>query len=224
MNRASDRSLIWVPLFSAQADMGGLADSVLRIRKHLDDSREYARAMSKFWRRVRYQVTSLALCWETVRLFQDGLPDCGRKTDFVRELARAGSLNHQVLLELVEKGATLMGTESVDLLLEEYALAQQALLRGDPSGVATPEERCRERNRSLLRRRDQYIASRVNETLLCGETGLAFLGGRHSLVDALDRDIELVPLERAPHQMSDGGTSELRPPASRRSEGLCAGG
>jgi hypothetical protein len=44
----------------------------------------------------------------------------------------------------------------------------------------------------LLKRRDQYIARRINDTLLAGETGLIFLGMLHSVRSWLDKDIRVV--------------------------------
>ncbi|MFH1293180.1 MAG: hypothetical protein ABIJ44_03520, partial [Pseudomonadota bacterium] len=44
---------------------------------------------------------------------------------------------------------------------------------------------------SLLKRRDQYIAARINGTLLVGETGILFLGMLHSLGNWLDKDIRV---------------------------------
>jgi len=44
----------------------------------------------------------------------------------------------------------------------------------------------------LLKRRDQYIARRINDTLLAGETGLIFLGMLHSVRSWLDKDIRIV--------------------------------
>jgi hypothetical protein len=50
----------------------------------------------------------------------------------------------------------------------------------------------------LLKRRDEYIAGRINETLRAGETGLIFLGMFHSLSSWLDKDIRVVYLIHQP--------------------------
>jgi hypothetical protein len=57
----------------------------------------------------------------------------------------------------------------------------------------------------LLKRRDEYIARRINETLRAGETGLIFLGMLHSLGSWLDKEIRLVYLI---HQPSGRGEKE----------------
>jgi hypothetical protein len=152
------------------------------------------------WTRIEQAIESLALPYKRVRLYQDGLPVCGREVEIATELAKAGSRNHGLLLRLREKGATIMGTESSELLVEEYQLIKEDFASGKPR-VATREEPRRKALRdSLLKRRDEYIARRVNETLGAGETGLIFLGMLHSVGSWLDKDIRVVypvqPLSR----------------------------
>src|SRR5262249_55932565 len=56
------------------------------------------------------------------RLYQDGLPACGLEEKIVRDLAMQGVPNYRILLKLMERGATLEGTEDPDLLRTEYEL------------------------------------------------------------------------------------------------------
>ena len=55
----------------------------------------------------RQQIEGLDLDRERVRLYQDGLPVSGHESDIVRDLAQAGSPNHQLLLDLMAKGVQL---------------------------------------------------------------------------------------------------------------------
>jgi hypothetical protein len=49
----------------------------------------------------------------------------------------------------------------------------------------------------LLKKRDRYIAGRINTTLGKGETGILFLGMFHSLQGLLDRNIRVIyPVRR----------------------------
>ena len=82
-----------------------------------------AAVVEKMWEQIESVVASLPVTTGTVRVYQDGLPVCGHEQDIVSELAGAGSRNHRLLLELQARGATLMGTESPELLVEEYQLA-----------------------------------------------------------------------------------------------------
>ena len=199
---AGTRALIYIPIIHTQADMGKLAPSVRRVTVQKLGRRAWKRnvdVIEQMWTEICRTVEGWDLPWENVRLYQDGLPRCGREAEIVTDLAGAGSPNHWLLLSLIKKGATLMGTESPDLLLEEYRLVQQILAAKDPGEAARIEARHEARSRSLLARRDQYIARRINESLRAGETGLLFLGMLHSLDSRLAKDIRVTyPIRRPP--------------------------
>jgi hypothetical protein len=124
-----------------------------------------------------------------MRVYQDGLPVCRHEREIVSELAGAGNRNHRLLLELQARGATLMGTESPELLVEEYQLAAAALAPG-----ATVRTRMRQKqlHDTLLDKRDRYIAARINGTLGAGETGILFMGMLHEVARYLDSDIDVI--------------------------------
>jgi hypothetical protein len=200
------RTLIYIPIIHTQADMGKLAPSVRRVTVQKLGRQAWKRnvdLIGQMWEEIRRTVEAWDLPWEKVRLYQDGLPRCGREAEIVADLAVAGSPNHQLLLSLMKRGATLMGTESPDLLLEEYRLVQQILAAKDPKDAARIEARHEPRSRSLLAQRDQYIARRINESLRAGETGLLFLGMLHSLDSRLAKDIRVTyPILRPPRLMA----------------------
>lgn len=188
------RTLIYIPIIHTQADMGALARSVRRVTVQKLGRRAWKRnvdVIEQMWAEICRTVEGWKLPWENVRLYQDGLPRCEREAEIVTELAGAGSPNHRLLLSLMKRGATLVGTESPDLLLEEYRLVQQILAAKDPEEAARVEARHEARSRSLLAQRDQYIAGRINESLRAGETGLLFLGMLHSLDSRLAKDIRV---------------------------------
>jgi len=126
-----------------------------------------------------------------VRLYQDGLPVCGREAEIVADLAQKGSRNHQLLLRLMAQGAILMGTESGELLLQEYQLARQALTSRTPRAAELAARR-RSRGEALLEQRDRFIARRIHETLQKGEAGLLFVGMLHAVERFLPKDIKVV--------------------------------
>jgi hypothetical protein len=188
------RTLIYIPIIHTQADMGALAGAMRRLAIEKLGRREWERnvkAVDQLWGVIRGTIEKLDLPYQRVRLFQDGLPDCGREVQIVTDLAHAGSPNHQVLLFLMGKGATLMGTESADLLLEEYQLAQQVLNAQDLGEAERVQAKQKSLSQSLLEKRDRYIAERINQTLDEGETGILFVGMLHSLHQRLDRDIQV---------------------------------
>lgn len=148
--------------------------------------------VDRIWGEIESALLRLDLHYPRVRLYQDGLPICGRELAIVTELAAAGSRNHQLLLRLASRGATVMGTESAELLVEEYQLIRQLLAAeaskqspamGEPARHALTAE--------VLRKRDEFIAGRINATLLQGEIGILFLGVLHSFSSLLAADIKL---------------------------------
>ena len=186
------KRVIFVPVIHNLADLGSLAESV---RAHYLERfgpavwKERQRAVEKLWEGIRQALDALHLDYCQVRLYQDGLPVCGQESQIVEELAGAGSLNHQLLLELVRKGAVLVGTEDPQLLIREYQLQRRQL--GEPgtgapggypaaSGTRTPSASPGE-SAELLEARDRFIAQRIAATLPEGQTGVLFLGAAHGL-------------------------------------------
>ena len=198
-SRQNSRTLYYFPIIHTQADMGALRGSVVRetLEKmgRIGFNRKMA-AIDRFWTEVERAIEALALSFESVRLYQDGLPGCGREAEIVRELARTGNRNHQLLLRLMDRGATIMGTESADLLVQEYQMAKESLAARPPRAAGVAALR-RALTDALLERRDRFVAQRINETLKPGETGILFLGMLHSLEGYLQQDVKVIyPLHR----------------------------
>lgn len=199
---ASDRrALICIPIVHTEADMGALNEPIqrLKVKKLGKKMWEHNLELVKdFWTQIEQATQDLALSYERVRLYQDGLPVCGHELEIVTDLAKAGSRNYQLLLKLKEKGATLMGTESSELLLEEYELVKQVFTGEMFRGPSRHAARANDLQHSLLQRRDQFMARRISQTLLGGETGLLFVGMLHSVEPWLDQDIRVLhPVRQA---------------------------
>lgn len=198
--RAFSRTLIYLPIVHTQADMGELGGQVTRATLLKVGQRGLQRKLKtieQVWDRLEAALVRLDLSYDRVRLYQDGLPVCGREIELVLDLAQRGSRNHQLLQRLMAQGATLMGTESGDLLRQEYDLARQNLPAPDRGRSAVAAARSRDLSATLLAQRDQFIARRIHDTLNAGETGILFLGLLHAVERYLDRDIRVIrPLPR----------------------------
>lgn len=190
------KRVILVPVIHNFADLGSLAESVRahyvrRFGPQVWGQRE--QAVKRLWDAIRKAIDALALDYRSVRIYQDGLPVCGKEERIVEELAGAGSLNHQLVLELVRKGAMLAGTEDPQLLIREYQLQRRQI---GPAADAAATPSSPNEAAEVLAARDQCIAQRIAATLQSGETGLLFLGAAHRM-DALGSlGIEVVPLHR----------------------------
>lgn len=194
------RTLIYFPILHSQADMGGFRESIRKATLQRSGERAWKRKVTLIeerWAKIEKAIDGLNLAYEKVRLYQDGLPVCGREEQIVADLAEAGSRNHRLLLRLMKKGARLMGTESAALLLEEYELEKCVLSAGSNLDRAGMPARFQALSSSLLKRRDGFIAGRIQTTLLQGETGILFLGLLHSLQEWLEKDIRvLYPIDQ----------------------------
>jgi hypothetical protein len=197
MTGKTTRRLIWVPIIHTQADLGSVSGAVKALYARKIGLKKWDRhvaTIDDLWRRTREAIQSALgpdLDYGKVRLYQDGLPNCGHELRIVKDMTEAGSLNHQLLLELMEKGARLMGTESPELLIEEYELVRGVLKSLETSGKGTLNGQQASRSKDILRERDRCIAGRIADTLEPGETGLVFLGMLHRLQGLLPRDIQL---------------------------------
>jgi hypothetical protein len=199
---ATTRTLIYIPIIHGAADMGALRESVQRITLQKLGEKEWESKIDlidKLWNKIEAAVDELPFPLEKVRVYQDGLPICGIESKIVTEIARSGSRNHRLLVSLMEKGATIMGTESPELLTEEYDLVKRILAAGNSVEAARIEADLKSLSDALLKKRDRYIADRINSTLCPGETGIIFLGMLHSLNGLLDGDIQVIyPLFKYP--------------------------
>lgn len=184
------RVLIIIPVIHDEAEMGSLSGPLKREfmrRVGLAAWERQLNFLEELWNAVRESLSMKKLDYNKVKLYQDGLPVCGREAEIVREVAGQGSTNHQLLSELMQKGATLMGTEDPALLLEEYRRLQESMK--STLDKERPLTANGSHSQDLLRRRDTYIAGRIDETLKEGETGILFIGVTHKVEDYLPRDL-----------------------------------
>jgi hypothetical protein len=182
------RKLILIPIIHTSVDLGSMSESVKahyleRFGPSVWNQREAI--VAKLWNYIQEKINFLDIDYKKVRIYQDGLPVCGFEQEIIQELAKAGSSNHQLILSLIDKGATLMGTEDTQLLIQEYQLQQKS-----KDTLHSQQEKTEEATH-LLEARDQFIVKRIDETLLADETGLLFLGAAHRLDTMKSTDIRV---------------------------------
>jgi hypothetical protein len=167
--------LIYVPVLHSSAEMGSAASAYKAAFVARFGEQKWQERCDKFdaiWAAIAAAIDALNLCPARLKLYQDSLPVCGKEIALTRDLAALGSHNHRLLAALVDKGATLVGTESPELLLEEYRLLQST-------------ERAPDEAAALLHKRDQFIAERIATNLREGETGILFMGALHQVARLL---------------------------------------
>jgi len=152
---------------------------------------EHIKAVDEMWEGIRGRLCKLDVDHSRMRIYQDGLPLCGREMDIVRDVAAQGSQNHRIVLSLVERGASLEGTEDVQLLLKEYQYIQAVNNELEPAEKQKKAKSLSTKKKWLLRQRDRFIAQRIDETLKEGETGVLFAGMAHQIDKYLPKDINV---------------------------------
>ena len=192
-----NRQLIHVPILHCPADMGTLRGGLAAVYVEQFGRRrweEHLALIDKFWQSVRTGLDELDLDYNTVDLYQDGLPVCGKELQIVKETAAKGSDNYQLLMELVTKGATLIGTEDPKLLLQEYRSLKEGLATKLSDDRVAASANDGGHAAELLAKRDAYIARRIGETLFPWRTGILFLGMMHKVQPHLPGDILITRL------------------------------
>ena len=189
------RRLVHIPIIRTSADLGSLSKLVQAHYARVFGKTSWSRredVVKALWGDIEANLDALHLDARKTRVYQDGLPICGFEERIVRELANAGSSNHQVILKLLDRGATLMGTEDSQLLVEEYEMQKQRLAQAADNTPTRKEQG--NRGDRLLEARDRFIAKRIDQTLQDGEVGLLFLGALHRLDTLKAADIRVETL------------------------------
>jgi len=188
------RELIYIPIVHTLADMGALGESVKEASFEKIGKTAWKQKMNlidQLWTKIETCVDLFKLDYEKVHLYQDGLPVCGKEEEIVRELAETGSRNHELLVRLMEKGAQLVGTESPELLEEEYHSYKELLSAESPVSLSRREKMQEEKAKVLLQKRDRFMARRINDDLPAEHVGILFVGMLHSLWHYVDPAIRM---------------------------------
>ena len=188
------RLLILIPIVHSSADMGSMKDALTKetIAKLGEKGwEEQQLRIENFWNEVEKSIDKLRLNPKNIRVYQDGLPYT--KEDMVMKIinktAERGSRNYQIIKKLAEQGAALEGTESPELLIEEYNFIK-AFAEAEGKEREVAKKKYDETKEQLLEKRDAFIAERINATLREGEIGILFIGAHHNVKPKLDFDIK----------------------------------
>ena len=198
------RKLIYVRIIHGQADLGSFAERLTAMaqeRLSAEAWRAHQRQTQEFWGKLGAKVMErvseelAGRSWTRLRIYQDGMPAAGETARrIVEELAEKGSLNYQLVQELMAKGAQLERTEQADLLRQEYRLLRGILAASEPAERDRARQQYARASEGLLARRDRFIAQQIAGTLREGEVGLLFIGALHRVADYLSKDIEVIPV------------------------------
>ncbi|OIN98925.1 hypothetical protein AUJ66_00020 [Candidatus Desantisbacteria bacterium CG1_02_38_46] len=187
------KTLIYVPVIHTSADLGSIAKAVAkRGMAGLGEEfwKEHERTVDGFWDAIMKYFDSIEV--SGFKLYQDGMiadGEIGRK--IVEEGAKKGSKNHEIVLRLLERGASLVKTEDYSLVKKEYDYIKRLTQAKSIPGKIIAYLRYRLIRNKLLRQRDEFIVRQINEFLERGETGILFIGVAHRIIPLLPQWIQL---------------------------------
>jgi len=191
------RTLIYVPMIHSDADLGSTALPLNRKGIEVCGKARWLRhqeIVAGYWETVRSHLDKIDA--HGLAIYQDGLMAdglLGRR--IIEEGAKRGSPNHQIVLDLIIRGATIRKTEDIELLKKEFDRILQ-LAAKETEVDEKIRLQCRIEARQLLAERDRFIADTINQTLQEGEKGVLFIGAFHNIIEELDDDMEIIELKK----------------------------
>ncbi len=200
------RRLLILPIVHSRSDLGSLQAVANQAKVAALGERRaesVAKTVDEFWIAVKQALTSIKLDFARVSIYQDGLPLVPNvalqlEKKIVDDLARSGSPNHQLVQWMMSQGAALVGTESPELLVQEYHAIRRNLTEGYHAEDAA-ESSGKSTGSTLLAQRDRFIAARIDQTLGNEQVGLLFIGMLHQVESYLPEDVEVeYPVGRPP--------------------------
>lgn len=193
------KKLIYVPIIHMSADLGSIANHV--------DKRGIAVFGEEFWKKHRETVSGF---WDSIvnyftnlevkdfKIYQDGMvadAEVGQK--IVEEGVKSGSKNYEIIDDLLKKGAVLVKTEDFALVKEERDRIVKITQAATTTQKLIAYLKYKLAKNRLLKKRDNYIAKRIDETLDYGETGILLIGAYHDIIPKLAKDIQVIEVKEA---------------------------
>lgn len=188
------RRLIYIPVIHSEEDMGSMAEPIKQqyIQKFgIDKWRQHVRTVNDMWEGIEEKIEALKLNYKKVIIYQDGLPLCGKEIEIMEDVAKLGSHNYNMILKMVKKGASLIGTEDARLLVEEYNFIKKFTEITGLDERKRALKRAKKQRDELLIKRDRFIAKRIKETLKTQEAGILFCGIEHEVTKYLPKNIKV---------------------------------
>ena len=144
--------------------------------------------LRRYWGQIRSQVASLEERLGPARhVYHESLTEGG--DEGLRHLEVADPLNHDFVQEKCQAGAKLEATEDHDVLGEAVDLQRCLMLPFTSNKVAT---RLQDWFTDVIRRRNEHISKRIDDTLVGDEVGLLVINERHQVQFPTDIEVFFV--------------------------------
>lgn len=180
------------------ADLGSISSDLDKQGEKLcgeERWRTHKKNVSKFWGIISRYVDSLEA--KNLKIYQDSLVANGEMgMKIVQEAVKKGSKNYEIIAKLIEKGAKIVKTEDISLIKEEYDYITKMAKSKSFLGRMLGALRYKLKKGKLLKKRDEFIAKTIDETLKDGETGILFLGAHHEVLSKLLGNIQVEEVKK----------------------------
>ena len=187
------RILTYVPIIHTSADLGSLAKDVAKrgIADLGEDLwKEHTKTVDGFWDVVSHYFDSIDV--KGAKIYQDGMVAEGEVGEkIVEEGVKSNSRNYELVSRLLKRGAFLVKTEDFNLVKEERDRLLTIIQAKSTTQKLVAFIKYKFVKNRLLRKRDKFIAWRINETLDDGERGILFVGAFHNVKKWLAIDIQI---------------------------------
>jgi hypothetical protein len=187
------KKLIYVPIIHTSADLGSLAEDVsnrgiLVLGEEL--WKKHLRTIDNYWNVISAYFDSLEV--SGFKIYQDGMVTEGEiARKIVEDGIKCGSKNFELILKLINRGAVLIKTEDINLVKKEHDMLIRITKAKTKRDRLVLSMKYEINKNELLKKRDEFIAKRINLTLKHGETGIIFIGAYHNIERYLSNDIEI---------------------------------
>ena len=191
------KTLIYVPIIHTSDDLGSLAKAVARrgIADLGEDLwEEHRKTVDGFWNTISHYFDSIDV--SGIKIYQDGMVAEGEVGEkIVEEGVKSGSKNYELVAKLLKKGAFLVKTEDFNLVKEERdRLLAVTQAKSIAQKLIAFIKYKLVKNR-LLNKRDNFIVTRIKETLNHGEWGIIFIGAYHNIKNKLPKNIQITEIK-----------------------------
>jgi hypothetical protein len=191
------KTLILVPVVHMSSDMGSLAKDL--DRRGIADLgeelwKEHIKTVETYWDELSHYFDTMHV--SDMKIYQDGMIAEGEVGQMiVQEGVKSGSKNYELVSELLKRGGFLVKTEDYKLVKKErdrlIAITQAKSLTKKLIAFM----KYKVTKNSLLNKRDEFIARRVDETLNQDETGIIFIGAYHNIKGRLSKDVRIMEIK-----------------------------
>ena len=146
---------------------------------------EGAAALQNYWEQMMTQVAALENALGGLKhVFHESVTEGGEEG--MEQLRAGDQRSHGFIAGKLEGGATLQETEDIEILLETLDLQRCLMI---PMASPTVATRLQEWHAEANRRRYEFMASRIDETLTDEGVGLLLISERHQVQFPADIEV-----------------------------------